>query len=102
MTDTRTYKTRVRAKGQVTMPAPIRAALGADEGDDLLFSIANDSSVIITASKTIPAEQAWFWNERWQKMEREAQADIDAGRVVHFTSVDEAVKALDHITDAGD
>ena len=24
-------------------------------------------------------DQAWFWSERWQRMEQEAQADIDAG-----------------------
>jgi len=30
------------------------------------------------------AAQAWFWSERWQRLEGEAQADIDAGRVRHF------------------
>ena len=27
----------------------------------------------------IPPDQAWFWTERWQRMEQEAQADIEAG-----------------------
>lgn len=26
-------------------------------------------------------DQAWFWTDRWQQLEREAQEDIDAGRV---------------------
>jgi len=30
----------------------------------------------------IPSDQAWFWTERWQRMEREADADVAAGRVV--------------------
>jgi hypothetical protein len=30
----------------------------------------------------IPSDQAWFWTERWQRMEREADADIAPGRVV--------------------
>ena len=30
----------------------------------------------------IPADQAWFWSERWQAMEQEADADVAAGRTV--------------------
>ena len=26
-------------------------------------------------------DQAWFWTDEWQAKEREAQEDIDAGRV---------------------
>lgn len=33
----------------------------------------------------VPADQAWFW----QKMEREADADIQAGRVRRFESAEE-------------
>lgn len=102
MTDTTFYKTRVRAKGQITVPGPIREALGAEEGDDILFYIAEDGRVVIDTARTIPPDQAWFWTERWQKMERQAQADIDAGRVVHFGSVDEALEALKRGSDAGD
>jgi len=27
------------------------------------------------------AAQSWFWTERWQQMEQEADADLAAGRV---------------------
>ena len=30
----------------------------------------------------MPADQAWFWSQRWQQMEREADEDIAAGRTV--------------------
>lgn len=39
-------------------------------------------------------EQAWFWSDRWQELERQAQADIDAGRVTDFETIDEALAAL--------
>jgi hypothetical protein len=43
----------------------------------------------------VPADQQWFWTERWQRMEREADADIAAGRVARFDSPEELVADLD-------
>ena len=39
--------------------------------------------------------QAWFWSERWQQMEREADEDIAAGRVVVRETVGEFLAELD-------
>ncbi len=95
------FKTRVRAKGQVTVPPQIREALGAEEGDNLVFHVKG-GRVIVEKEKTIDPEQAWFWSERWQKMEREAQEDIETGRVHRFSNVEDAVEALENEDDAGD
>jgi hypothetical protein len=38
--------------------------------------------------------QAWFWTEEWQRKEREADADIAAGRVIHFDSDEELLAFL--------
>ena len=43
----------------------------------------------------IPADQAWFWTEEWQKGEREVDEDIAAGRVKRFDSVEELFEDLD-------
>ena len=43
----------------------------------------------------VPADQAWFWSERWQQMEREADADIAAGRT---TIVDGLDGLLEHLS----
>ena len=91
------YKSRLRTKGQITVPSEIRSALGADEGDDLIFYTDENGRVIVSRAQIIPPDQAWFWSERWQRLEREAQADLDAGRVVEFSSVPEALAALDQI-----
>ncbi len=42
----------------------------------------------------IPEDQAWFWTERWQAMEREADEDIAAGRVSPAMDVDEFIESL--------
>ena len=95
------FKTRVRPKGQVTLPSEIRNLLGLKEGDDLAFSLNEQGQVILTRLEVIPPDQAWFWTEQWQKAEREAQADIDAGRVHRYTNIDEAVSALEKRANAG-
>ena len=95
------FKTRVRPKGQVTLPSEIRNLLGLNEGDDLAFSLNEQGQVIITRLEVIPPDQAWFWTEQWQKAEREAQADIDAGRVHRYANMDEAVSALEKRANAG-
>lgn len=41
------------------------------------------------------AEQAWFWTERWQAMEQEAEDDIAAGRTETFETADELLADLE-------
>jgi AbrB family looped-hinge helix DNA binding protein len=91
------YKTRLRNKGQITMPAGVRDALGANEGDDLLFSIEETGRVVVTLAQIIPPDQAWFWSARWQRLEKAAQEDLEAGAVVEFEDVNDALKALDQL-----
>ncbi len=38
--------------------------------------------------------KAWFWSERWQQGEREAEDDIRAGRVHNFPDAKSAVAFL--------
>ena len=95
------FKTRVRPKGQVTLPGEIRDLLGLNEGDDVAFSLNEQGQVVVSRLEVVPPDQAWFWTEQWQKAEREAQADIDAGRVHHYANVDDALAALEKRSDAG-
>jgi AbrB family looped-hinge helix DNA binding protein len=91
------YKTRLRTKGQITVPLEIRSALGAEEGDDLLFYTDENGRVVISRAQVIPPDQAWFWSKRWQRLEQAAQADLEAGRVVEFASAKEALSVLGQI-----
>ena len=95
MADKTLYKSRLRPKGQITVPTEIRSMLGAEEGDDLFFSADENGRVIISRALIIPPDQAWFWSERWQRMEKEAQADIEAGRIYEFDDLERSLTALD-------
>lgn len=93
-----TFRTRLRAKGQVTIPSEVRAVLNVNEGDDLVFIVDEHGRVSVQRLQTIPPDQAWFWSERWQRMEREVQVDIDAGRVERFPDIDSALEYLESET----
>ena len=89
------YKTRLRPKGQITLPGEIRELLDLKEGDDLAFSVDEQGRVVVNRLDVIPPDQAWFWTERWQKMEREVEEDIAAGRIKSFDSVDDLIAYLE-------
>lgn len=46
----------------------------------------------------VPANQSWFWTERWQRMEREADADVAAGRLVVADGPEKFLSELDSNT----
>ena len=96
------YKTHLRPKGQITIPPEIRSLLGVGEGDDLIFSTDENGRVVISRAQVIPPEQAWFWSERWQKLEREAQEDLAHGRVTEHTDLSSALNSLDSLAKASD
>jgi AbrB family looped-hinge helix DNA binding protein len=93
-------RTRLRAKGQMTLPNQIRELLSLNEGDDLVFSVDENGRVVVDRARIVPPDQAWFWTDRWQEMERRAQEDIDAGRVHHYDSVEDAISDLELGEDA--
>ena len=39
-------------------------------------------------------DQAWFWTEEWQAGEREAEADLAAGRYETFDTMEELIDDL--------
>lgn len=90
-------RARLRGKGQITLPKEVRSALDLNEGVELAFHVNANGELVIERVVTVPADQAWFWTERWQKMEREAQADIDTGRVTRFEDADHVLQTLDHL-----
>ena len=89
----RMSRTTLRAKGQITLPDDVRRAAHLEEGDLLEAEITADG-ILLRPQKIIDSTQAWFWTAEWQQGEREADADIAAGRVSTFDSGDEMIAAL--------
>ena len=84
---------KVTRHGQVTIPAALRKQIGIEEGD-LVELQAKEDHIVLTPKKLIDKSQAYFWTKKWQEAERQAQADIEAGRTREFDSVDELLADL--------
>jgi antitoxin PrlF len=77
-------RSTLREKGQMTLPPLVRKALRVEAGDEIEFEVVATGEVVMRGMRMIPADQAWFWSESWQRGEREASSDIAAGRVETF------------------
>jgi bifunctional DNA-binding transcriptional regulator/antitoxin component of YhaV-PrlF toxin-antitoxin module len=79
----KTHILSVQSRGTVALPADLRRRLHLDGPNAQVRLIERDDGVVeLTPVIAVPADQAWFWTERWQAMEREADAAIIAGRTV--------------------
>jgi bifunctional DNA-binding transcriptional regulator/antitoxin component of YhaV-PrlF toxin-antitoxin module len=86
---------RIRQGGTIAIPESLRD--GLDE-DTLVEVVRRDDGVIeLRPHGKIDPSQAWFWTERWQQMEREADADIAAGRVKRFDDGESFLAYLDSL-----
>ena len=90
----------VQSRGTIALPPELRRRLHLDEpGAQVEIIEREDGSVELQPVLPVPADQRWFWTERWQAMEKEADADIAAGRVETFDGVDRLLAHLER-TDA--
>jgi AbrB family looped-hinge helix DNA binding protein len=71
----------VQSRGTIALPASLRRRLQLDKpGAQVEIIEQEDGRLELRAMLPVPADQKWFWTERWQRMEREADEDIAAGR----------------------
>jgi hypothetical protein len=68
-----------------SVSAIVLRARAAEEGD-FLDAVVKDGEIVLRVKRLVDKEHAWFWTRRWQEGEREAQEDIDAGRIHSFAS----------------
>lgn len=99
----RTHYVSVQSRGTVALPADLRRRLHLDEPGAQVQIVERDDGIVeLRPLLPIPADQRWFWTERWQAMEREADEDIAAGRVTTVDGPDELFAHLDSVvTDHG-
>ncbi len=94
----KTYYVAVQARGTVALPAELRRRLHLDEpGAQVEITETEDGRIELRPLLPVPADQSWFWTERWQAMEREADEDIAAGRLTTHDSVDAMFEYLDRL-----
>lgn len=92
----KTHVLTLQARGTVALPADLRRRLRLDGPDAQVQLIEHDDGRLeLRPVVTVPADQAWFWTDRWQAMERDADADVAAGRLAIVEGADELIDHLD-------
>ena len=84
----------LRSKSQITLPASVVKQLDLKTGDRLELKV-DDGRIIIEPVITIPKSQAWYWTQKWQEMEHQADVEIKEGKYKSFDSMEELIKDLD-------
>lgn len=86
----------IQGRGTIALPADVRRRLHLDEPGAQLEMIERADGVIeLRPALPVPAEQRWFWTERWQAREREVDEHVAAGRVVVHESTEDFLDHLD-------
>ncbi|ARU61275.1 hypothetical protein CBW65_09925 [Tumebacillus avium] len=90
-------KIRLNKRSTITIPKAIVDQFKLQEGDQLEITVEN-GRIILEPMFSVPMDQAWFWSKEWQSKEREAEEDLQAGRVSGpFTSMDDIKARLDSL-----
>lgn len=91
----------VQRRGLIALPAELRQRLHLDEpGTQLEVTERPDGVVELRAAVPVPADQTWFWTERWQQREREVDEHIAAGRVTIYENGEDFLEHLDSLDPA--
>ena len=85
----------VQSRGVMALPAEIRRRLHLDEpGAQVEITERADGVLELRPVLPVPADQRWFWTERWQQREREVDAHLRAGEA---TIHEDGDALLDHL-----
>lgn len=79
----------LQSRGVFALPADMRKRHHLDEPGAQLLVIERDDGVLeLHPQATVPANQKWFWGEKWQAMEAEVDAHVTSGEVDVHDSAD--------------
>jgi bifunctional DNA-binding transcriptional regulator/antitoxin component of YhaV-PrlF toxin-antitoxin module len=86
----------VQSRGTIALPAGLRRRLHLDEPGAQVAIVEREDGVIeLRPALPVAADQRWFWTDRWQAMEREVDAHVEAGRTIVLDGPDELFDHLD-------
>ena len=91
----KTHFVTLQSRGTIALPVDLRRRFHLDEpGAQLQIIEQEDGRIELRPLLAVPADQRWFWTERWQAMEREVDEHVAAGRV---TVVDGPNALFEHL-----
>lgn len=95
----REFHVAIQARGTLALPADLRKRHHLDSPGAQVRVVEREDGVIeLHPLVSVPVEQRWFWTERWQRMEREADEDIAASRVRRYGNVEDLLAGLESLS----
>jgi AbrB family looped-hinge helix DNA binding protein len=85
----------IQSRGVIAIPMAIRRHLGLDQPGAQVEVIERDGEIVLRPHVAVPADQAWFWTERWQQLEREADAAVVSGDIALAGDIDALLDDLE-------
>jgi AbrB family looped-hinge helix DNA binding protein len=68
------YHAKITSKGQITLPKPVREALGVSPGDEVSFEVGKDD----VAVRPLRVESSFrAWEGRWREGEGLSREQVD-------------------------
>jgi AbrB family looped-hinge helix DNA binding protein len=87
--------TTIQARGVLALPAALRRRHRLEPGTQVEVVEREDGVIELHPVVTVPASQAWFWSERWQRLEAEVDRHVAAGEATVHESGDDLLEHLD-------
>ena len=85
----------VQGRGLIAIPTAIRRHFGLDKPGAQVEIIEREGEIVLRPHLAVPTDQTWFWTDRWQQIEREADDAISAGLITTVDGVEELLADLD-------
>lgn len=86
---------QLRKNGQLTLPASIRSQVNVKEGDSFEVRVDEDGVICLIPQVVIERSQRYFWTDRWQEGEQEADEDLRADRYKDFNDIESLLEELE-------
>ena len=85
---------KISPQGQIRIPKKIMTSLGIEKGDYVEVAV-EQRQIVLKPRKLIDPSQSWYWAKEWQKMEVDADNDIEKVELSKkFKTADEGLKWL--------
>ena len=85
----------VQGRGLIAIPSSIRRHFGLHKPGAQVEVIEREGEIVLRPHLAVPTDQTWFWTDRWQQIEREADDAISAGLITTVDGVEELLADLD-------
>jgi AbrB family looped-hinge helix DNA binding protein len=81
---------KLGSRGTITIPKELRERLQPESTFEVVRR--EDGVIELRPQEVRDPSQAWFWTEKWQQMEREADEDLVEGRYHDYDGLESFIR----------